>query len=95
MKPKLYEEVALLHSIPEENLQQGDIAVVVDYVPGPHGKEDGAVLEVFNAVGRIDCGRYCTSVGNSTITGRPGTDRTSFSSCGITCPKLLIANEII
>ncbi len=54
MKPKLYKEVALLRNIPEGNLKQGDIAVVVDYVPHPIGKEEGeegAVLEIFNAIG--------------------------------------------
>ncbi len=50
-KPKLYEEVALTHNIPEENLKQGDVAVVVEYVPHPAGGEEGAILEIFNAVG--------------------------------------------
>ncbi len=50
-KPKLYEEVALTRNIPEENLKQGDVAVVVDYVPHPTGGEEGAILEIFNAVG--------------------------------------------
>ena len=50
-KPKLYEEVALTRNIPEENLKQGDVAVVVEYVPHPAGGEEGAILEIFNAVG--------------------------------------------
>ena len=50
-KPRLYEEVALTHNIPEENLEQGDVAVVVEYVPHPTGGEEGAILEVFNAIG--------------------------------------------
>ena len=50
-KPKLYEEVALTRNIPEENLKQGDVAVVVEYVPHPTGGEEGAILEIFNAVG--------------------------------------------
>ena len=51
-KPKLYEEVALTRNIPKENLKQGDVAVVVEYVPHPAaGGEKGAILEIFNAVG--------------------------------------------
>ena len=50
-KPKLYEEVAITRNIPEENLKQGDVAVLVDYVPHPAGGEEGAILEIFNAVG--------------------------------------------
>lgn len=50
-KPKLYEEVAIALNMPEENLKQGDVAVVVEYVPHPVGGEEGAILEIFNAVG--------------------------------------------
>ena len=50
-KPKLYEEVAIARNIPEENLNQGDVAVVVEYVPHPAGGEEGAILEIFNAIG--------------------------------------------
>lgn len=50
-KPKLYEEVALTRNMPEENLKQDDVAVVVEYVPHPAGGEEGAILEIFNAVG--------------------------------------------
>ncbi len=50
-KPKLYEEVAIARNIPEENLKQGDVAVVVEYVPHPAGGEEGAILEIFNAIG--------------------------------------------
>ena len=51
MKATLYAEVALTRDISTENLQQGDIAVLIDYVPHPTGGEEGAVLEIFNAVG--------------------------------------------
>jgi hypothetical protein len=51
MKPNLYEDVALTKNIPGENLQKGDIAVLIDYVPAPDAGEEGAVLEVFNAIG--------------------------------------------
>lgn len=50
-KPKLYEEVALTRNMPEENLKQSDVAVVVEYVPHPAGGEEGAILEIFNAIG--------------------------------------------
>ena len=51
MKPTLYQEIALTRSIPEKSLKAGDTAVVVEYVPHPEGGEEGAVLEVFNAIG--------------------------------------------
>ncbi len=51
MKPELYEEIALTRDIPEESLRAGDVATVVDYVPHPAQGEEGAVLEVFNALG--------------------------------------------
>lgn len=51
MRSELYQEVALTRDIPEADLRQGDVATVVDYVSHPNGGEDGAVLEVFNAVG--------------------------------------------
>lgn len=51
MKPELYKEVALTRDIPTENLRVGDVAVLVDYVPHPEGGEEGAILEIFNAIG--------------------------------------------
>jgi hypothetical protein len=51
MRLKLYQEVAVTRDMPEENLKAGDVAVLVDYVPHPRGGEEGAILEVFNAVG--------------------------------------------
>jgi len=51
MKLDLYQEIALLRDFPEENLVAGDVATLVDYVPYPDGQEQGAVLEIFNAVG--------------------------------------------
>ncbi|MBN2303774.1 MAG: DUF4926 domain-containing protein [Anaerolineae bacterium] len=51
MKPELYTEIALTRDIPESRLRQGDIAVVVDYVPHPSGGEEGCILEVFNVLG--------------------------------------------
>lgn len=51
MKPELYTEVALTRDILSENLKKGDVAVLVDFIPHPSGGEEGAVLEIFNAVG--------------------------------------------
>jgi hypothetical protein len=51
MKLDLYDQVALNKDLVEENLQRGDVAVLVDIVSHPGGGEDGAVLEVFNAIG--------------------------------------------
>jgi hypothetical protein len=55
MTPKLYEEVALRRDVPEEGLKAGDVARLVDLVPGPPGQPQGAVLEVFNALGQTIC----------------------------------------
>lgn len=51
MKPVLYSEVALIRDLPAKKLKQGDVAVLIDYIPHPTGGEEGAVLEIFNAVG--------------------------------------------
>lgn len=51
MKPARYNEVALTRDLPAEKLKQGDVAMLIDYVPHPTGGEEGAVLEIFNAVG--------------------------------------------
>jgi hypothetical protein len=51
MKLELYQEVVVNRDVPEENLYQGDVATLVDYVPHPIGGEEGAVLEIFNAIG--------------------------------------------
>ena len=51
MRLKLYQEVVLMHDVPEGNLKSGDVAMLVDYLPHPRGGEEGAILEVFNAVG--------------------------------------------
>lgn len=51
MDLELYQEVALTRNFPEYQLQQGDIATLIDFVPHPNGGETGCVLEVFNAVG--------------------------------------------
>ena len=48
---EMYKEVALTKDIPAENLRKGDVATLIDRVPHPSGGEEGAVLELFNAVG--------------------------------------------
>jgi len=55
MALKLYDQVALRRDVPEDGLKAGDVATLVDLVPGPPGKPQGAVLEVFNAVGQTIC----------------------------------------
>jgi len=49
----LYQRVALVYDLPEHNLCKGDVAVVVEHLPGTAatGGEDGYALEVFNAIG--------------------------------------------
>jgi len=53
MKVELFSEVALARDIPEEGLCRGDIATVVEMLPGTAASEgeDGCILEVFNAIG--------------------------------------------
>jgi hypothetical protein len=51
MKPELYQEIALNRDFLEYNLHRGDVATLIDYVPHPTGNEEGAVLEIFNALG--------------------------------------------
>lgn len=49
--PELSEEAVLLCTFPGTHLRAGDVAMLVDIVPHPAGGEDGAILEVFNAIG--------------------------------------------
>ena len=51
MKLELFKEVALNCDLPEHGLQRGDIATLIDFAPSVDGKEQGCVLEVFDAVG--------------------------------------------
>ncbi|MEZ4591462.1 MAG: DUF4926 domain-containing protein [Chloroflexota bacterium] len=48
---KMYKEVFLTKDIPLESLCKGDVATLIDRVPHPSGGEEGAVLELFNAIG--------------------------------------------
>lgn len=51
MKPPLYERVALTQDLDESGLRRGDVGVVVDYVAHPQGGVEGALVEIFNALG--------------------------------------------
>jgi len=55
MNLKLYEQVALRRDVPEDGLKAGDVATLVEIVPGPPGQPQGAVIEVFNALGHTIC----------------------------------------
>lgn len=52
MTLKLFEQVSLRRDVAEQNLRAGDVARLVDIVPGPPNGPQGAVLEVFNALGQ-------------------------------------------
>ena len=51
MRLELYQEVALTRDESTANLRAGDVATLLEYVSHPAGGEEGAVLEVFNALG--------------------------------------------
>ena len=51
MKPELYQEIYLTRDVLEAELQQGDIAMLVDYVSNVKGGEEGAILEIFDVLG--------------------------------------------
>ena len=50
MKIDLFKRVALKIDIPDQRLRKGDVATIVEHLPGKNS-EDGYALEVFNAVG--------------------------------------------
>jgi hypothetical protein len=50
MKIDLFKRVALRIDIPEHGLRKGDVATIVEHLPGKNG-DDGYALEVFNAIG--------------------------------------------
>ena len=47
---ELFQRVALRVDLPEHGLRKGDVATIVEHLPGKDC-EDGYALEVFNAVG--------------------------------------------
>lgn len=51
MNLELYQEIALTCNIPENQIKQGDIATLIDFIPHPNDGETGCVLEIFNAIG--------------------------------------------
>ena len=51
MKIDLFQRVALKIDIPDQGLRKGDVATIVEQLPGKN-TEDGYALEVFNAVGQ-------------------------------------------
>jgi HTH-type transcriptional regulator/antitoxin HigA len=51
MNIELYQQITLTHDIPQQQLKQGDIATLVDFVAHPTGGETGCILEIFNALG--------------------------------------------
>jgi hypothetical protein len=52
MTLKLFEQVALRRDIPDQKLRAGDVARLIDIVPGLRDGPSGAILEVFNALGQ-------------------------------------------
>ena len=50
MRLDLFKRVALKIDIPDQGLRKGDVATIVEHLPGKNG-EDGYALEVFNTVG--------------------------------------------
>lgn len=51
MNIELYQEITLTGDIPQQQLKQGDIATLVDFIPHPTGGETGCILEIFNPLG--------------------------------------------
>jgi hypothetical protein len=51
MALELYKQVTLRRDVPESNLYEGDMAVLVDFIEHPASGEQGAILEVFNVLG--------------------------------------------
>ena len=50
MTIELFKRVALRVDLPEHGLRKGDVATIVEHLPGMQ-TEDGYALEVFNAIG--------------------------------------------
>ncbi|MBX3082454.1 MAG: DUF4926 domain-containing protein [Anaerolineae bacterium] len=51
MTPALDSRVVINRDIPQENLKQGDLATYIDVVARDEDGEDGAVLELYDALG--------------------------------------------
>ena len=50
-KHNLFDRVTLTVDVPQNNLQVGIVATVVEHHVGTQGQEEGYTVEVFNAVG--------------------------------------------
>jgi hypothetical protein len=48
MQLEMFTEVKLAKDLPEDHLQKGITAIIVDYCPRPEGEENGYVLEVLD-----------------------------------------------
>lgn len=51
MQPELYTEVVVNRDLPEADLKRGDLALYIEHLKHPGNGEDGAILEIFNALG--------------------------------------------
>ena len=51
MTLELYQRVMVNRDLTTEHLRQGDVARLLDTVPGKSGGEEGCVLEIFNVLG--------------------------------------------
>lgn len=51
MKLPLYERVALLRDVPDQDLKKGDIVTTVDFLKARRDLPNAFVVEVFNAIG--------------------------------------------
>jgi hypothetical protein len=51
MIPELYTEIAINRDLADLSLKKGDIAVFIEHLKHPSEGEDGAILEIFNALG--------------------------------------------
>lgn len=52
MRIALYQRIVLSRDVPEEYLQRGDVAWLIDYLEVPNDAgEMGCLLEVYNALG--------------------------------------------
>ncbi len=51
MTLELYKQITLIRDIPDAGLDRGDVGTRVDFMDHTSGGQQGAILEVFNAVG--------------------------------------------
>lgn len=51
MELELYQRIVINRDLPDEHLQKGDLAWLIEFVDHPAGGERGAIVEVFNVLG--------------------------------------------